>query len=349
MKRTLNLLLSLTLALLASSCLEEVNLDTGEDIINVFCVLGHGPEQTLELSYIATAGRSARPVDDGTVVTLLEDGVEVGRFEKTSGTSWTLDFTPKGGRLYRLEVDVPKKPLIYAETTYPPVSSLQRVGVYPTGYEGQPAILWLNYYHGSAGFKLAADVDQVLWCYFENRGDGRAISQYTVTDHPGVDPRGETIYPYDYSSPIVQNDFEMEEFNTSLTGIYSEAFYGVPAFLHSGPLRIKHPAGFSREIPEDMITVHGIDSSDWAAKKSSGMFGIAGVNRSYMQSDMVICSVSDEYDRYLSDFYFSKASEDDFTSLVYKPNYYSNVHEGVGLFAASQEYRVEAPIGRWMI
>ena len=45
---------------LLSSCLEDIDLDTGERILGVHCVLVDGPEQELELSYIARqAGQAA--------------------------------------------------------------------------------------------------------------------------------------------------------------------------------------------------------------------------------------------------------------------------------------------------
>ena len=49
------LLLCLVCGLL-SSCLEDIDLDTGERFLNVYCVLKEEPEQELELFYMAPVG-----------------------------------------------------------------------------------------------------------------------------------------------------------------------------------------------------------------------------------------------------------------------------------------------------
>ena len=41
---------------LMTSCLEDIDLDTGERILNVYCILREEPEQELELSYMAPVG-----------------------------------------------------------------------------------------------------------------------------------------------------------------------------------------------------------------------------------------------------------------------------------------------------
>ena len=182
---------------LMTSCLEDIDLDTGEHILNVYCVLGQGPEQELELSYYAPTGGTSSPVGEGVVISLYEGGALVGDFTRVSETKWSLDFSPEGGHTYLLEVTVPGEEQLTAETTFPPVSALRKVwhahdvelsdGSVITGY------YWLN--------ELNADEDQILWCVFENPKDGKkAFSDYIVTDHPGADPRGETSYPWDFNT-----------------------------------------------------------------------------------------------------------------------------------------------------
>ena len=41
---------------LMTSCLEDIDLDTGERFLNVYCVLKEEPEQELELFYMAPVG-----------------------------------------------------------------------------------------------------------------------------------------------------------------------------------------------------------------------------------------------------------------------------------------------------
>lgn len=82
---------------LLSSCLEDIDLDTGEQILNVYCVLKEGPEQELELSYIAPTGGTSSPVGEDVTITLFESGIPVGVFTRTSETKWRMDYTPEGG------------------------------------------------------------------------------------------------------------------------------------------------------------------------------------------------------------------------------------------------------------
>ena len=60
-----------------------------------------------------------------------------------------------------------------------------------------------------------------------------------------------------------------------------------------------------------------------------------------MIGELVISSVSAEYDKYLSEFYYGDQDTDDFTNYVYKRNFYSNVRNGAGIFGASVDYRSE--------
>ena len=170
---------------LLSSCLEDIDLDTGEQILYVYCILGQGPEQELELSYCAPTGGTSSPVGEGVVISLYDNGAPVGDFTRVSETKWNLDFSPEGGHTYRLEVTVPGEEQLTAETTFPTVSVLQEVW-YPTDIEYPAGQVSTGYYKL---FELNADEDQILWCFFENPEDGKkAFSDYVVTDHPGVDP-----------------------------------------------------------------------------------------------------------------------------------------------------------------
>lgn len=335
------------LAMSVTSCMEDVDMDTGERILNVYCILNQEPEQSLELTYIAPTGGEIRPVEEDVTISLYENDVPVGEFTRTSETRWGLDFVPHGGRNYRLEVKVPGGNALTAETKYPAIASL-RLAIMafsdPDDYRT---------YYGNTGVELDSDEDQILWCYYENQENRSPVfSQYIVTDHPGVDARGETIYPFDPDSPIIKAEFKQgrksavygeDWFYFTSSGIYSTLFYGEPAFLHDQVLRILHPAGFQRPIPSDQIHVSHLDGSDLHFEEgtTSSMFGIGGVNRTFTTDpfNLVICSVSDEYDQYLSDFYFSNERDDDFSALVYKRNHYSNIRNGTGVFGTSHEYR----------
>ena len=87
---------------LLSSCLEDIDLDTGERILNVYCILREGPVQELELSYIAPTGGTSSPVSEDLTITLYDEGTPAGQFTRISETKWNLDYTPEGGHTYQL-------------------------------------------------------------------------------------------------------------------------------------------------------------------------------------------------------------------------------------------------------
>ena len=316
---------------LLSSCLEDIDLDTGEQILNVYCVLKEGPEQELELSYIAPTGGTSSPVGEDVTITLFESGIPVGVFTRTSETKWRMDYTPEGGQTYRLEVKVPGVDPLTAETRYPRTGTLRHLKA-----------TWGNSSFGATGFKLDdAPEDQILWCYFANILEGPAFADYIATDHPHVDGRGETIYPFDASLPIYQSGTLSEHF--CLGGsVFNHLFSDVPPLSHEKALRILHPVGFNRSLGNEKLLVYHDDSNPSIPTYelgSTSIFGIGGMTRSAMRADLVIESVSAEYDSYLSDYYYGQHDASDFTALVYSQNFYSNILNGIGIFGASFAYR----------
>ena len=327
---------------LLSSCLEDINLDTGERILNVYCVLKQGSEQTLELSYIAPTGGTSQPVGEGVSITLYDEGTPVGQFSRTSETKWKMDYTPQGGHACRLEVKVPGEETLTAETRYPPLSPLQaRVFVEEELVKDLPK-MYGGFIPTGLGFEMDSPEDQYLWCYYENLDASHAFADYIATDHPGVDGRGETIYPFDPTSPVNQADFEKGRYN-SAGGVFSTLILGGPVFFHEKVVRILHPAHFSRPLGDNKL---GVSSSDPVAPSyaisvvdSTSLFCLAGMSRGHMEGELVINVVSAEYDSYLADFYFVNQNDDDFTHLVHKRNHYSNIQHGTGIFGACHEYR----------
>lgn len=315
---------------LMSSCLEDIKLDTGERILNVYCIIGQGPEQQLELSYIAPTGGDSRPVGEGVTISLYDGDDLVGQFTRTSERKWSMDHSPQGGHTYRLEVIVPGEELLTAETSFPPIFMLQEVYL----------MTQVKYENGSSTkgyyrvFELNAEEDHILWCNFENRDEGQAFTDYVTTDHPGLDARGETFFPFDISSSLWDHDFFF-----SGGGFYSD---GSP-FLHERIVRIVHPAGFCWS--NEQIDKYYFDEDFKLIaheKGSASVFGLIGVNKSLMRSDLVINSVSSEYDAYLTDYYYGRYDTDDFAISIFRKNHYSNIQNGTGIFGAFREYRKES-------
>lgn len=336
--RITNVLLLILLCRLVSSCLEDTNLDTGERILNVYCVLKQESEQILELSCIAPTGGESQPVGETVTITLYDGDTSVGQFTRTSETKWSLDYRPQGGHTYRLEVKVPGEETLTAETMYPPEGTTRGVMVADvsdlTSDYNSPSI---------GGIELNSSEDLILWCYCENRRDGPVLTGYLASDHPGVDGRGETIYPWDWESPVFKNKFDNGTSMHYPSGrLLPDDFFGGPAFLHEKLLRIVHPANFSRPVDNERLRIYhwefdgekNVPVEDLSGK--TGIFCFATMDAS---GSFVINSVSAEYDKYLSDFYYVNRKSYDFTDLVYKKNHYSNILNGTGIFGASYEYR----------
>ena len=317
----------LALSLSVSSCLEDIDLDTGERILNVYCVLKDGSEQELELSYIAPTGGTSSPVGEDVTVTLFDGGTPVEQFTRIAETKWNLNYNPQGGHTYRLVVDVPGEETLTAETRYPPISTLQEVYL-PKDVVLPDGSSWTSSFRA---FELNADDDQILWCCFECRKDGHTFADYIATDHPGADQRGESIYVYDFHSSVWDHSFY-----TSNTTFYDDA---IP-YLHERIVRILHPAGFNRSEGKVMLALLNEYSQVVSLEEGdASMFCLAGVNKSRVGADLVIYSVSEEYDAYLADYYYGRYSSDDFASSVYKRNHFSNIRNGTGVFGACHAYR----------
>lgn len=321
---------------LLSSCLEDIDLDTGERILGVHCVLEDGPEQELELSYIAPTGGTSSPVGEDVTITLFESGIPVGVFTRTSETKWRMDYSPEGGHTYRLEVKVPGEEPLTAETRFPSAIEIRTASagrVEDVGSGGNPIF--------ASGYEVISSEDQFLWCYVTGIAYP-AVAGYLASEHPGVDRRGETIYPLDWYSPVYTKQFGEEgpSAHPHLGSMFPDELLEGQVFFHEKVLRILHPADFSWPAdPEKYRLSHWeFDGEQYSRVNNksgkTGLFCISMVD----VSSFILCSVSAEYDRYLCDFYYGNPETGDFTTLVYKRNHYSNVLNGTGIFGASTEY-----------
>ena len=310
---------------LFSSCLEDINLDTGERILNVYCVLNQGPLQELELSYIAPTGGNSQPVKGDVSISLFEEDSLVGLFTKETETRWALEFSPERGRLYRLEVEVPGEEILSGETRYPVDCSIRHLTATQT-VDGNTV--------STVGFEVNSQEDLFLWFSYENQESNPALAAYIGTDHSGVDKRGETIYPCDPTSPVNLEDTDNGRF-IAVGRVFPQEFYGTPALFHDKVVRIVHPAGYTRPYDHEKLRIYSkIDPPIEEVSENTGMFCITGMNRTRIKSDLIMYSVSEEYDNYLIDYYFTNHDTNDFTAFAYKKNHYTNIKNGSGVFGA---------------
>lgn len=343
-KRLIPLAILCALPWTVSSCLEDIDLDTGERILSVYCVLRNSPEQELELSYMAPVGGTSRPVGEGVNVSLFDGDAPVGQFTRVSETKWKMAFSPQGGHTYRLEVKVPGEETLTAETRFPIPGTRQYFYAVWGDSDTDPSLGGIAYPHGTPGYKIDAPEDQILWCYYEsiNQQKSPAFAGFVATDHPGADGRGESVYPLDVSSPIYKGPDGF-----CLGGsVYTDLFLDEPPILHEKVVRILHPTGFSRPLGDKNLLLYEVFAAPSLTQESfptqefvkTSLFGIGGMNKTVLYAHLVIESVSAEYDSYLSDFYFRQQDAGDFTALVYQRNFYTNITHGIGIFGASYTY-----------
>ncbi len=323
------------LCLMAGSCVEEIDLDTGEEILCAYCILNQGPGQSLDLSYISTVNRKGAPVDDAQVE--LFDGKEkIGEFKGQGNGKWTIDHSPAFGHTYRLVVRVPGQQVLEAKTTFPEMIAFKEAN----GWKKAPHEMIPI---GFSGLVADSAVDQILWCYFETEGPDAHFVDYIATDHPCVDQFGITSHYFDPDHPRTSSwILYTPNLGWRLGGVFSSD----PVFLYEKALRITHPSGFLR--PYDTEIVHFSPELETGGKTS--IFLITGVSYEPTNASLVICVVSDDYDQYLRDCYREmKRQEDyDFASRIYKANHYSNIRGGIGLFGAQYEFRKEVRFDEWI-
>lgn len=114
------LLFSIFLTSFLSACVEEIDsrhFNQRQVVVN--CILTSDSVQHLSLTYSNELHNTIYDeVEDATAL-LYEDGYLVGTFKKSAYAEWVLNYRPKFGRNYRLEVKVEGKETIYAETKFP--------------------------------------------------------------------------------------------------------------------------------------------------------------------------------------------------------------------------------------
>ena len=121
MKPILSFSLSVFLLFL-TACVRDTDLTVKDaPMIVVECILSDDPVQTLTLSQTKIKSASTyEPVPEAEARLIdLTENKTVGQFSQKAEGEWTMDYAGVPGHLYRLEVQVPGRELIYAEDTMP--------------------------------------------------------------------------------------------------------------------------------------------------------------------------------------------------------------------------------------
>lgn len=296
-----NILIVLIALLSLNACVREVVLDAEDRAVVVECILTDSLTQRLNLSYTKGASQiEAAPLTDA-VATLIDltDSVTIGDFTKSSDAPdlWVLDYSAVPDHDYRLEIRVPGKEIIYAESRMPSFPTVcYRLGAYNHLISDNSDTL---YFHGiNWCFHTFRDP---VWIYGIKSDKKRGVTPMDeiCTDLPMADPFNLTGATY--STPSKEN--ETKFLYPSLEG---ERMYR--RYLH---------------VPE------GCDPCDL-------VFYISFLDHEeYPWSHILIFNVvSDSYDRYLKELlcHVDPKELKDLSSIYLRDNFYTNVTGGTGVF-----------------
>ena len=295
-----NILIVLIALLSLNACVREIVLDAEDRAVVVECILTDSLTQRLNLSYTKGASQiEAAPLTDA-VATLIDltDSVTIGDFTKSSDAPdlWVLDYSAVPDHDYRLEIRVPGKEIIYAESRMPS---------FPTVFWSDSEISLVSdnsdtLYYTGLKWKFHTFRDPV-WIYGIKSDKKRGVTPMDeiCTDLPMADPFNLTGATY--STPSKEN--ETKFLYPSLEG---ERMYR--RYLH---------------VPE------GCDPCDLA-------FYISFLDHEeYPWSHILIFNVvSDSYDRYLKELlcHVDPKELKDLSSIYLRDNFYTNVTGGTGVF-----------------
>ncbi len=333
--------------LMVFGCVEEVDVDPGEArLVAVNGILTQ--EEVQELSLCWSAGGDKKvyvPVSDAEVILSCE-GQEVGRYGHLGEGKWRLAYAGIPGRTYSLQVVVPGHDHPVSATTTIPEGV---IGIYRFPQDGLNS---RESFQSCIGIAVdSEDENSVLWIYADYpansaTGDSRIVmASVMTTDHPGVDM-------FNVANLSVKEYISLVggyPLNGDILGHYSYetlTTYPEDRPLFNRYLRIAHTRNYIRYLQYGGYSAKDVEGNQHLLLsepytefvtslplfKISGSFPIRGATLHAMK-------VSPELDKYLLSGW-SKAMEylnGDFTMLYDTENTYTNVENGIGIFAGANK------------
>lgn len=120
MFKNLNLILLFLSTFSLLSCVDKVDFSPHyERKVVVNCLLTYSNTQTLTLNYSRASKREPYEEVPQARVSLYENDVFVGTFEKKGYAVWEINHWPRPQRQYRIEIEIEGQPLISASTVFP--------------------------------------------------------------------------------------------------------------------------------------------------------------------------------------------------------------------------------------
>ncbi len=341
------------LLLYLAGCVEEVDITPAEArLVVINGLLTQEEDQDLSL-YWSAGGDSKTyiPITEADVVLTCE-GKEVGHYTHKGAGKWALHAAAIPGKTYTLQVDRPDLPQPVTATTTVPEG---RIGIYsfPTDIFESSA-----YVPNVPAVEVVTEDDlSVLWIYADyqpNRMQGdtsTVLATVLGTDHPGTDL-------------FNVSDYSMKEYISLGKTFYASLLIHYPwETLTDYPddyplcnryLRIIHPKDYVQYLQYGGYSVKDANGTEYSLLtgryseyvtevrlfKVTGSFSRNGyIENGIMHSTytLYVMKVSAELDKYLLSGW-SKAMEylnGDFTMIYDTENTYSNVENGVGIFAGA--------------
>ena len=333
-------LLLTVFAAVLQSCVKDIYLDPGEaPEVVVECVLTEEPVQELYLSYAkGVSQKEADPLPEAEVL-LIDQSLDKTSFSFTNAGEgkWILDYSAIPGHSYRLEIKVPGRDLITAETKMPEDFEV-KYGFYNTkGYiwssDSRAEFIKVDNY-GYSGGSYYYDIPDHCWIYFIN--DDGSIADNICTNYPGVDDFNLTGKVYIPEKGPKKKAWAYTEGDGWSQAIWEEGdSYLYPALegwgLHDRFLRISSGKMFKGKESY---------SGSWEeiVYRFSKSYMISGSFKTQEGSGQLWFEVmSEEYDQYLAAAMRSVQFENstDISKIYLRENILeTNVNGGLGIFGA---------------
>lgn len=345
--------------LLSVGCIEEMRMDTGEvSKVVVNCLLKEGDTQTMELYYSSGAkDDERRPVTDAEVLLSSYDQT-VSRFRYDSGCSWSTQFTPKYGTLYKLKV-ITGGDTLSAQTRFPDdidVAAYMK-GRYSDSSRHHYFVFIsyeLRYFSDTVFLNSETPYEQIdfkirygesyssacnLWVFPHNLGRRSGYENYIGTTHPLADNFNlSSLYVKDLPCFSRDSILAMDSESVRKELEWYPVIYP-DLQLHETFVRISVPANYAMDMSQKELTNTPVYSPrafvlvrDFPTKyKPRYKYEIAILNAKLFD----FYFLSDEADRYFKDAYSKQYNGDDFLFEYDTENVSSNIKGGgLGLFGA---------------
>lgn len=343
--------LLLILVFLASSCVETIVLDPHEDLpIAVYCVLQEEGVQTLEIFYAkGKEQESFRSVTEAEA-RLYQGENPVATFHR-EGTSWKADYRPECGKSYRLEISLPGREPITAETRMPDDLMIgcysrrlyEDEKLYYLAYSYELRVNTASIFHPTA---YGEPYNQAVKMYVfpEDEYNDNVLGRFITSDHPGTDRFN--VSPYGLRDmPCFQRDSlrKVPDYLRFRMAWYPIWYPDLP--MHERFVRIDHPENFD----------NGLTDKDRSTSPRYSKRSFVLCRNFFYQYDKIIVIpfqqdlklpkepgqekyrfyfVSDELDAFLKDLYTIDFSQDILSSVYRTKNPYTNISGGAGVFGA---------------